>query len=97
MATEQFNGRNSSDEIKSLRADISALKSDLSQLLSDAGATAGTFAQEGRATGKAAAQKATAKGEEVGHKAQDLVRDHPLAAVGVAMGVGALIGMLTRQ
>lgn len=79
-----------SEQIAVLRQDISAI----SKSLGDLGASTKDAAID------SARQKAAdlrASGEELSQQAVDAVRQQPTAAVGMAVGVGFLLGFLTGR
>lgn len=87
--TNVAEGKNT-PEYKELKDDIAALRSDFSKLLSDAGNVA--RAQTDRTLGGAGDQIRTQK-----NKAESVVREHPLAAIGIAFGVGVLMAAMSRR
>lgn len=66
---------------------------EIEELTRQAAALSAQVETRGRAAGHQAARKAEAFGEEF----QGTIRDHPLAAVLIAAGLGALIGMASRR
>ena len=79
-----------SEQIAVLRQDISAISKSIGDI--------GTSTKD--AAVASARQKATdlrASSEEMGQQAVDAVRQQPAAAVGMAVGVGFLLGFLTGR
>lgn len=106
MARAMTNGTTSNAE--DLHAQIAALKSDLSALsntIADMGtarkdqikASAADAATQLQAQGKAVMQDAQAMAGQAAEKAQQSVRDNPAAAVGIATGLGFVLGFLTAR
>ena len=99
--TPQENLDQLSEQIAVLRNDISAITQSLADL---GGATkdaameqARAKAAQLRATGEQQYHAAHDKAEELGQQAADAVRQQPAAAVGLAVGVGFLLGFLTGR
>lgn len=91
-----------------LSADIATLRADLERLterlVERGGAEADRFAEDLRAAGErvlAAAGERVERGREQGEEqiaaARTLVREHPLAAVACALGIGFLLARLARR
>lgn len=72
-----------SQQIEALRADLAKLVSTLSDDLSEG------VGKAGRQIGQTGRDARTA--------ATNTVLDHPLTAVGIAVGVGLLLGMIARK
>ena len=70
-------------QLEALRADVSKLMSTVSDDVSDGLGEAG---RQIRRTGREAQATAT-----------NAVIDHPLTALGIAVGVGLLLGLVTRK
>lgn len=79
-----------SEQIAILRQDISAISKSLGEL----GVSTKDAAVE---SARVKAAELRASGEELGQQAVDAVRQQPAAAVGVAVGVGFLLGFLTGR
>jgi ElaB/YqjD/DUF883 family membrane-anchored ribosome-binding protein len=80
--------RNDSDDdltrqVEALRADVAKLVSILSEDLSE------SVDRAGRKIGQT--------GREARDTATNAVHEHPLTAVGIALGVGLLLGMISRK
>jgi ElaB/YqjD/DUF883 family membrane-anchored ribosome-binding protein len=72
-----------SRQIDALRADVSKLMTTVSDDVAEG------FGQAGRQISRT--------GRNVRATATETVLDHPLAAVGIAVGVGLLLGMVARK
>lgn len=90
-----------SAEIATLRADLERLTE---RLVESGGAQVDRFAEDLRSAGEravAAAGERADRGREQGEDqiaaARSLVREHPLAAVACAVGVGFLLARLARR
>lgn len=90
-----------SKQIATLREDISAITSTLSGL---SGSTrdaavdgARRKASELRHAGEEQLYSAQHRAEEMGHQAADAVRSQPATAVGLAVGLGFLLGFVTAR
>ncbi len=90
-----------SDQIETLKSDIAAITktlADLGKTTKDAAVTgAKAKATELRDTGEQQMRAAQARAEDYGHQAAEAVRNQPAAAVGIAAGLGFLIGFLTAR
>lgn len=89
-------------------ADLRALIADAEKLLSSAGADADdkivelrdrmrSAIDEGRSTYERLRHRVADTASEKVHEADDYVRTHPYHAVGIAAGIGALIGLLVSR
>jgi|UPI0005651D77 ElaB/YqjD/DUF883 family membrane-anchored ribosome-binding protein len=87
-----------SQQISTLREDISAISKTLSEL----GGSTRNAAMDGvrrkvsdlRHTGEEQLHAAQHQAEELGHQAADAVRNQPATAVSLAVGAGFLLGFL---
>ncbi|MEC7764753.1 MAG: DUF883 domain-containing protein [Pseudomonadota bacterium] len=107
-AAQTSNGKAMDSHVKDLEAQIASLKTDVSSLtatLKDLTTTAGA---EAKYRASSTAKKARAQGEKAYHDAQDAtvaayrnaenqVRENPAAAVGIAAGVGFVIGLFLAR
>jgi ElaB/YqjD/DUF883 family membrane-anchored ribosome-binding protein len=89
-------------------ADLKALVGDAETLLRATANDASEKAREARARLSAAVEKAKttcadlqqqglAAAKQAGQRIDDTIRDHPYEAIGVALGVGVLLGALLRR
>jgi ElaB/YqjD/DUF883 family membrane-anchored ribosome-binding protein len=78
------------DDMNQLREDLSALRSDVASMASDVFGVA----REGF---NGATETMKAKGTEVAEKLEEQVQEHPLMTIGIAFGVGLLVGALVRR
>ena len=97
-----------SNNIKTVRNDMKTLVKDAQDLLREASLATGEKAEELRNRGlemlDAAMEKAQQiqavaleKGKEAVQTTDEFVHDHPWKAVGIAAGVGLLVGMLIAR
>ena len=88
-------------ELKALRADLSSLVATVKeigtnqaeQLASQVKGAVGELGSRIRMT----AEEARERGEEAAHEIEEMIGRHPLTSVMVAMGVGFVVGALTRR
>jgi ElaB/YqjD/DUF883 family membrane-anchored ribosome-binding protein len=94
--------------IKTVRNDMKTLVKDAQELLREASLTTGEKADELRAKGLALLDTAMEKAHEVqaiaiekgkaaAQSTDEFVHEHPWKAVGIAAGVGLVIGMLISR
>jgi len=94
--------------IKTVRNDMKTLVKDAQELLREASLTTGDKAEELRAKGLALLETAMEKAHEVqavamekgkvaAQNTDEFVHAHPWKAVGIAAGVGLLLGMLISR
>lgn len=94
--------------VEDLSRQIDALKGDIAsiaQILSDMGRDQGAAtaervretAAEMRARGEAQLRHARAQAHDLGDQAANAVRDQPAAAMGMAVGLGFILGFLTGR
>jgi ElaB/YqjD/DUF883 family membrane-anchored ribosome-binding protein len=90
-----------SEQMAVLRNDIAAISKSLADLgvaSKDAAIeNAKVKAAELRASGEKHLSAAQDRAEELGQQAADAVRQQPAAAVGLAVGVGFLLGFITGR
>ena len=96
------------DDLDALKADLGVLKDDLRTFAADATHTARHGASEVRVRagqaaaalrdkGRAAYDAAKEKGEWAKDQVEGQIQDHPFTSVGIAFGVGILIGALIAR
>ncbi|WP_292019050.1 DUF883 domain-containing protein [Maritimibacter sp. UBA3975] len=102
-------GRNGMDkDVKDLQAQIEQLKGDVSELTTTLRDVGNSTAAEYKTRAKKTAKKARAKGQKAAQDAQDSaaayyrtaegqVRENPAAAVGIAAGVGFMVGLFLSR
>ena len=78
------------DDINQLREDLAQLRKDVATLAEDLLGTA----KDGVG---AATQAAKKHGAQVAEAVEEQVQQHPLSALGVAFGVGLLLGVVLRR
>lgn len=95
-------------DLDALKADLGTIKDDLGVLIRDAAQTGKTVAGEVRdrageaaehlkVKGRAAYDSAKAKGSAAKEAVETHIEDHPFASVGIAFGVGLLVGALLSR
>lgn len=86
-------GKNFSDDVQKLAADISQIKHDLGGLAKDVSAAAqsgaGVATEQVKHTLESVKKQGIAAAETLG----DTMSKHPVSSVGIALGVGFLIGL----
>lgn len=105
MATKAVNGKNAnptpadlSDQIETLRNDLTGLTEIITEMgkakVADVADSAKSKAADLR--GRAAAQAEVAKDQaaELQSQAHDFIRNQPATALGIAAGIGFLIGFM---
>ena len=86
MSSTDTSGKKASRETEELADQIEAIRADLQSLSSTVGRIANT--QMGRAQDKAM---------ETANQAEEAIRQNPLSAVAIAVGLGFLFGVFTRR
>jgi ElaB/YqjD/DUF883 family membrane-anchored ribosome-binding protein len=86
MSSTDTSGKKTSREAEELADQIEAIRADLQSLSSTVGRIANT--QMGRAQDKAI---------ETANQAEEAIRQNPLSAVAIAVGLGFLFGVFTRR
>ncbi|MFT3723657.1 MAG: DUF883 C-terminal domain-containing protein [Hyphomonadaceae bacterium] len=84
-------------DLETLKNDVKALRADLAALLKDTGAIAAEQAKAAAARGRAMAEDAGEKAVEYRDAVADKVREHPFAAVGIALAAGFVIASLSNR
>jgi len=84
------------EEVDRLRADVSALRENLSHLTKDAARAAKAGVYEAKTHLSDAAAAAADKGRQAAGALEQKVEENPLVSVGIAFGVGLLVGALLR-
>jgi ElaB/YqjD/DUF883 family membrane-anchored ribosome-binding protein len=85
-----MNERTVQQDVNQLREDIAQLRHDVTGIANDAFG----MAREGM---KGAVSDARRRGMEMAESLEDQIQEHPLATVGIAFGVGLLVGALIRR
>lgn len=90
-----------SEQIATLRADLGAITETLKNAGVHSGeaalANAKQRAADLQARGQDGLRHAHSSAEEMGHQAAQAVRNQPAAAVGLAVGVGFLLGFMSGR
>jgi len=84
-------------DFEALKNDMKALRADLAALVKDTGAIA---SEEARKAGQRATKMAEGAGKqalEYRDAVEDKVREHPFAAIGIALAAGFVIAALTTS
>src|SRR5690349_5681573 len=84
-------------DIDTLKADMKALREDLATLLKDTGTVASQQAKAAATRAKAMAGDAGEKAVEFRDAVGDKVREHPFAAIGIALAAGYIIASLSNR
>ena len=84
-------------DLETLKNDMKALRADLAALLRDTGSLAQEQAKAAAAKGRALAEDAGDKAVEYKEAVADKVREHPLAAVGIALAAGFVLASLSSR
>lgn len=95
--TARAAARNVDSDMDELRNDLKALRGDLAKLLADTGSYASAKSREGIERSKALSENAQESVESARATVEDKVRENPLAAIGIAMGVGALLSYMSSR
>lgn len=86
-----------SPDFDTLKKHVKTLRDDIGALLRDAGAVLQDQAKAYAAKSRAQAGEAGSKAGEYKEAVKDKVRDHPLAAVGIALAAGLVLSSLSRK
>lgn len=84
-------------ELTDLKADIAALRTDFAKLMEDTGEVAKAQRDAGIERGREALNTAGEEIKKQKGKVEDSVRENPLAAIGIAFGVGVLMAAISRR
>jgi ElaB/YqjD/DUF883 family membrane-anchored ribosome-binding protein len=82
---------------KTLQDDITQLREDLAQLRQDVSSLAGDLLGVAREGVSGAVDDAKKRGMEMTDSLEEQILEHPLASVGIAFGVGLLVGAVIRR
>lgn len=85
-------GGNVQQHVDALKTDLQALREDFREFAKHAGAAAKSGVREAGARAGTMADSLAAKGRDTRDEVQMKIEEHPFAAVGIALGVGLLIG-----
>lgn len=85
------------EEIEKLREDLGALRDLMSGISQDAKRAAKVGAHEAKARVEDAAHRAKEVGKHTAENIEQKIENNPLAAIGIAFGVGILLGVLMRR
>jgi ElaB/YqjD/DUF883 family membrane-anchored ribosome-binding protein len=84
-------------DFEALKNDMKALRADLATLLKDTGAVAGEEAKRAAVRAGRLAEDARDQATEYKDVLEDKVREHPFAAVGIALAAGFILASLTSR
>ena len=82
---------------RNLMDDLRAVIADAEELLRATADQAGPRVQEARARAEESLRSARERMEGAGRQLDAQVREHPWAAVGVAVGIGLIVGILLSR
>ena len=91
------NGTPGKTDFDTLKSDMKALREDLATLLKDTGSLAAQQAKAAADKGRELASDAGDKAVEYRDVVADKVKEHPLAAVGIALAAGYILASLTSR
>ena len=84
-------------DFEALKNDMKALRADLAALLKDTGVVAGEEAKRAAARAGKLAEGARDQASEYKDALEDKVREHPFAAVGIALAAGFILAAITSR
>ena len=84
-------------DFEALKNDVKALRADLAALVKDTGAVAGEEAKRAAARANKLAEGARDQASEYKDALEDQVREHPFAAVGIALAAGFILASMTSR
>lgn len=96
-STSETDNTSGSPDFDTLKNHVRTLRDDLGSLLRDAAKVAQDQAKAYAAKGQAQAEGVGDKAAEYREAVIDRVREHPLAAVGIALAAGAVLASLSRK
>ena len=84
-------------DFEALKNDMKALRADLAALLKDTGQLASEEAKRAAERARGLADTGVRQAEEYKDAIEDKVREHPFAAVGIALAAGFILAALTSN
>jgi ElaB/YqjD/DUF883 family membrane-anchored ribosome-binding protein len=84
-------------DFEALKNDMKALRADLAALLKDTGVVASEEAKRAAARAGKLAEGARDHASEYKDALEDKVREHPFAAVGIALAAGFILAAMTSR
>jgi ElaB/YqjD/DUF883 family membrane-anchored ribosome-binding protein len=84
-------------DFEALKNDMKALRADLAALLKDTGVVASEEAKRAAARAGKLAEGARDQASEYKDVLEDKVREHPFAAVGIALAAGFILAAITSR
>lgn len=86
-----------STAVSAVRDDLAASREAVTDPLQDVAAASRAAASEVKAAASAEVDILMSKGKDLWHSAEDVIRQHPVAAFGTAMAAGWLLAKLVRR
>ena len=83
--------------VKALRNDFDALRQHVGSLMGSVKTLAEEKAEDGVHKGQEIADEAYSQAKKARNGIEQQIREKPFAAVGIAVGVGAMIALLSRR
>ena len=87
----------SDDDLAALKGDISKLQGDFKKLFSDVSELAQKKTKKSIDMGKETADEAKETLDEKRSELETMIRENPLASVGIALGAGAVVAMIMKR
>jgi ElaB/YqjD/DUF883 family membrane-anchored ribosome-binding protein len=84
-------------DFEALKNDMKALRADLAALVKDTGVVASEEAKRAAARAGKLAEGARDQASEYKDALEDKVREHPFAAVGIALAAGFILAAMTSR
>jgi ElaB/YqjD/DUF883 family membrane-anchored ribosome-binding protein len=84
-------------DFEALKNDMKALRADLAALVKDTGVVASEEAKRAAARAGRLAEGARDQASEYKDALEDKVREHPFAAVGIALAAGFILAAMTSR
>jgi len=84
-------------EIEQLKADLKSVRAEMAKLVQDGGKFASEEAKRQKAKAADVAEDAAEKATEYRDMLEGKVREHPLAAIGIAVAAGMLFSSFSRR
>jgi ElaB/YqjD/DUF883 family membrane-anchored ribosome-binding protein len=84
-------------DYEALKNDVKALREDIAALAKDAGKAASSEAQRQAKKAEKYVDSARTQAGEYRDIVEDKVRDHPFAAIGIALAAGFIVASLGRR
>lgn len=85
------------ETMEKVRSDLASLGEEVKGIISQIAKMAATQGEAAMSRGKALADDATDRLVDARASTESLIRRHPLAAIGIAVGVGVIIAAMSRK